>query len=91
MGRDYGSKGGGALDEVDRGGRGPREAVQKYLDAIESKPGHSWLSAAAHAPEEGTRKGYAAAPWRLRKRRREQFRASPRQVLESEIKEMVAR
>ena len=50
MGPDYGSRGGGgALDELDRGGRGLREAVQKYLDAIESEPGHSWLSAAAHA------------------------------------------
>ena len=41
--------GGGGLDEVDRGGRGLREAVPQYLDAIESEPGHSWLSAAAHA------------------------------------------
>ena len=36
MGPEYGSRGGGALDEVDRGGRGLREAVQQYLDAIES-------------------------------------------------------
>ena len=82
--------GGGALEEVDRGGRGLREAVQKYLDAIESEPGHSWLSAAAHALEESTRKGYAAALRRLRKRSRELFGASPRQVLELGIKEMVA-
>ena len=82
--------GGGALNEVDRAGRGLREVEQKYLDAIESEPGHSWLSAAAHALEDSTRKGYAAALRRLRKRSREQFGASPRQVLELEIKEMVA-
>ena len=75
---------------MDRGGRGLREAVQRYLDAIESKPGHSWLPAAAHALEDSTRKGYAAALRRLRKRSREQFGASPRHVLELEIKEMVA-
>ena len=91
MGPDYGSRGGGgALDEVDRGGRRLREAVQQSVDAIESEPGHSWLSAAAHALEESTRRGYAAALRRLRKRSREQLGASPRQVLELEIKEMVA-
>ena len=78
------------MDEVDRGGRGLREAVQRYLDAIESEPGHSWLSVAGHALEDSTRNGYAAALRRLRKRSREQFGASPRQVLELEIKEMVA-
>ena len=46
MGPDYESRGGGALDEGDRGVRGLREVVQKYLDAIESELGHSWLSAA---------------------------------------------
>ena len=90
MGPDYDSMGRGALDEVDSGGRALREAVQQYLDAIESEPGHSWLSAAAHALEESTRRGYALALRRLRKRSREQFGASPRQVLELEIKEMVA-
>ena len=35
-------------------------------------------------------KGYGAALWRLRKRSSEHFGASPRQVLEREIKEMVA-
>ena len=75
---------------MDTGGRGLREAVQQYLDAIESKPGHSWLSAAAHALEESTRRGYTAALRRPRKRSGEQFAASPRQVLELEIKEMVA-
>ena len=78
------------LDEVDMGGRGLREAVQTYLDAIESEPGHLWLSTAAHALEESTRKGYAAALRKLRKQSREQFGASPHQVLELEIKEMVA-
>ena len=68
---------------MDRGGRALREAMQ-------SQPGHSWLSAAAHALEESTRKGYTAALQRLRKRSREQFGASPRQVLELEIKEVVA-
>ena len=87
---DYESVGGGALDEVDRGGRTLREAIQQYLEAIQSEPGHSWLSAAAHALEESTRKGYAAALRQLRKHSREQFGASPRQVLELEIKEMVA-
>ena len=77
------------MDEVDRGGRALREAIQQYLEAIQSEPGHSWLSAAAHALEESTRKGYAAALRRLRKHSREQFGASPRQVLELEIKEMV--
>ena len=75
---------------MDRGGRALREAIQQYLEAIQSEPGHSWLSAAAHALEESTRKGYAAALRRLRKHSREQFGASPRQVLELEIKEMVA-
>ena len=75
---------------MDSGGRALREAVQQYLDAIESQPGHSWLSAAAHAPEESTRGGYAAALRRLRKRSREHFWASPRQVLELEIKKTVA-
>ena len=91
-GPNYESRGGGggALDDVDRGGRGLREAVQKYLDAIESEPGHSWLSAAAHALEDSTRKGYAAAIRRLRKQSREHFGPSPRKVLELEIKEMVA-
>ena len=83
--------GGGTLDEVDMGGRGLREAVQTSLDAIKSEPGHWWLSAAAHALEESTRKGYAAALWKLRKRSRKQFGASPRQLPELEIKEMVAR
>ena len=90
MGLDYESMGGGALDGVDRGGRALREATQQYLDAIQSEPGHSWLSAAAHALEESTRKGYAAALRRPRKHSREQFGASPRQRLELEIKEMVA-
>ena len=49
-----------------------------------------YILAAAHALEESTRKGYAAALRRLRKHSQEQFGASPRQVLESEIKEMVA-
>ena len=75
---------------MDRGGRALREAIQQYLEAIQSEPGHSWLSAAAHALEGSTRKGYAAALRRLRKHSREQFGASPRQVLELEIKEMVA-
>ena len=75
---------------MDRGGRALREAIQQYLEAIQSGPGHSWLSAAAHALEESTRKGYAAALRRLRKHSREQFGASPRQVLELEMKEMVA-
>ena len=75
---------------MDRGGRALREAIQQYLDAIQSEPGHTWLSAAAHALEKSTRKGYAAALRRLRKRSREHFGASPRQVLELEIKEMVA-
>ena len=75
---------------MDRGGRALREAVQQYLDAIESEPGHSWLSAAARALEESSRRGYAGALRRLRKRIREQFGASPRQVLELEIREMVA-
>ena len=74
---------------MDRGGRALREAIQQYLEAIQSEPGHSWLSAAAHALGESTRKGYAAALRRLRKHSREQFGASPRQVLELEIKEMV--
>ena len=78
------------MHEVDRGGRAIREAIQQYLEAIQSEPGHSLLSAAAHALEESTRKGYAAALRRLRKHSREQFGASPRQVLELEIKEMVA-
>ena len=78
------------MDEVDRGGWLLREAVHKYLDAIESQPGHSWLSVAAHAMEDSTTKGYVAALRRLRKRSRDQFEASPRQVLELEIKEMVA-
>ena len=90
MGPDYGSRGGGALDEVDRGARGLREAVQKYVDVIESERGQSWLSAAAHALEGSTTKGYAAALWRLRKRSREQSGASPHKVAELEIKEMVA-
>ena len=81
---------GGALYEVDRGGRALRKAIQRYLDAIQSEPGHSWMSAAAHALEESTRKGYAPALVRLRKRSREQFGASPRQVLELQVKEMVA-
>ena len=75
---------------MDRGGRALRDAVQQYPDAIELEPGHSRLSAAAHALEESTRRGYAAALRRLRKRSREQFGANPRQVLELEIKEMVA-
>ena len=66
------------------------EAVQQYLDAIESEPGHSWLSAAAHALKDNTRKGYAAALRKLRNRSREQFEASPRQGPELESKEMVA-
>ena len=78
------------MGEVDRGGRAIREAIQQYLEAIQSEPGHSWLSAAAHALEESTRKGYAAALRQLRKHSREQFGASPCQVLELEIKEMVA-
>ena len=78
------------MDEVERGGRALREAIQQYLKAIQSEPGHSWLSAAAHALEESTRKGYAAALRRLRKHSRQQFGASPRQVPELEIKEMVA-
>ena len=75
---------------MDRGGRGLREPLQTYLDAIESEPGHSWLSAAAHALEGSTREGYAVALRRLRKRSREQFEARPRQVVELEIKEMAA-
>ena len=75
---------------MDRGSRALREAVQQYLDATESQPGRSWLSAAAHAPEESTTSGYAPALLRLRKRSLEQFAASPRQVPELEIKEMVA-
>ena len=75
---------------MDTGGRALLEAVQQYLDAIESETEHSWLSAAVHALEESTRKGYVAALRRLRKRNWEQFGASPRQVLELEIKEMLA-
>ena len=86
-----GAGGGGALDEVDRGGRRHRESVQKYLDAIESEPRHSWLSAAAHALEDITRKGYTAALRRLRKRSREQSGTTPRQVLELEIRDVVER
>ena len=41
MGPDYESMGGGALDEVDTGGWALREAVQQYVDAIQSEPGHS--------------------------------------------------
>ena len=44
---DYESRGGGGGARWMRwtgGGRGLREAVQQYLDAIESEPGHSWLS-----------------------------------------------
>ena len=35
MGPYYESMGGGALDEVDRGGWALREAIQRYLDAIQ--------------------------------------------------------
>ena len=72
------------------GGRGLREAVQAYLESIESEPRHLWLSAAAHALEESTKKGYATALRKLGKQSRDQFGAGPRQVLELEIKEMVA-
>ena len=43
-----------------------------------------------HGLEQSTTRGYAAALRRLRKGSREQFGASPRQVLELEIKETVA-
>ena len=89
MGLDYERMGGARWMSWTGGGRALCEAVQQYLDAIQSEPGHFWLSAAAHALEESTRKGYAAALRRLWKRRGEQFGASPRQLLELEIKEMV--
>ena len=81
MGPDYQSMG---------GARWMKWTVQQYLDAVQSEPGISWLSAAAHALEESTRKRYAAALRGLRKHSREQFGASPRQDLELEVKEMVA-
>ena len=92
MGPDNGRRGGGggALDDVDMGGKGLGEAIHDYLDAVESEPGQTWLSAAAHALEDSTRKGYAAALRKLRKRSRQLFGASPSQILELEIKEMVA-
>ena len=73
------------MDEVDRGGRKLREAMQAYVDAYQVEPGQSWLSAAARALEESTRQGYMAALRKLRKRSRQYSSASPREVLELEI------
>ena len=87
MGPDYETIGGARWMRWTRGGRALREAIHQFLDAIQSEPGHSWLSAAAHALEESTSKGYAAALRRVRKRTREQFGACPCQVVELEIKE----
>ena len=65
--------------------------MQAYLDATTAEHARSWLSAAPHALEESTRKGYAAALRKLRGRSRQYHAANPREALELEITEMVAR
>ena len=71
-------------------GRQLREAIQAYLDASTAAPGQPWLSATAHALEESTEKGSAAVLRGLRMWSRQYHPASPREVLELEITEMVA-
>ena len=63
---------------VEQGGRELREAIQAYLDATEAELGQSWLSAAAHTLR------------KPRKKSTQYHGASPREVLELEVTEMVA-
>ena len=48
-------RGKGGVEEVERGGRALREAIQSYNALLDSEPGSSWVTAAAHTSEESTR------------------------------------
>ena len=90
MGRDYGGMGWARWMGWTEGvGDSVRLCRSTWMPSSRSL-GTRGCSAAEHALEDSTRKGYAAGLRRLRKRSREQFGASPRQHLELEIKEMVA-
>ena len=77
------------VEDVERGERAVRGAIQNYIGLLDSELGSSWVVAAARVLEHRLGKGYVVALCKLHTQSRNLFTTTPKEVLEAEIAALV--